>query len=177
AASAIYGSKAAFGVILITTKKGEKNKLQVNYSNNFSFSSPIGLPHMANSLQYITAHDQAQVNAGLSPTFTAENYDRVRQYMAGTITDETWVRDDENNWHGNDIWSLGGNGNNDWMYNYYEEMVLRQQHDISFSGGSEKVKFFVAGGFFDQPDELKFGDQFYKRLNFTANLTAEVTDW
>jgi len=177
AASAIYGSKAAFGVILITTKKGEKNKLQVNYSNNFSFSSPIGLPHMANSLQYITAHDQAQVNAGLSPTFTAENYDRVRQYMAGTITDETWVRDDENNWHGNDIWSLGGNGNNDWMYIYYDEMVLRQQHDISFSGGSEKVKFFVAGGFFDQPDELKFGDQFYKRLNFTANLTAEVTDW
>ncbi|HUH47678.1 MAG TPA: TonB-dependent receptor, partial [Arenibacter sp.] len=177
AASAIYGSKAAFGVILITTKKGERNKLKVNYSNNFSFSSPIGLPHMANSLQYMTAHDQAQVNAGLSPTFTPENYDRVRQYMAGTITDETWVRDDENNWHGNDIWSLGGNGNNDWMYIYYDEMVLRQQHDISFSGGSEKVNFFVAGGFFDQPDELRFGDQYHKRLNFTANLTAEVTDW
>ncbi|WP_051254217.1 SusC/RagA family TonB-linked outer membrane protein [Arenibacter latericius] len=177
AASAIYGSRAAFGVILITTKRGEKNKLKVNYSNNFSFSSPIGLPHMANSIEYMTAHDQAQINAGLSRTFTTENYDRVKQYMEGNITDETWLRDDENNWHGNDIWSLSGNGNNDWMYIYYDNMVLRQKHDVSFSGGSDKVNFFVGGGFFDQPDELKFGDQFYKRFNVTANLNAEITNW
>jgi TonB-linked SusC/RagA family outer membrane protein len=177
AASAIYGSRAAFGVILITTKSGNKNEFNVTYSNNISFSSPMGLPHMANSLEYMTAHDQAQVNAGLSPTFSEESYERTKQYMEGTITDETWVRDDLNDWHGNGIWSLSGNANNDWMYIYYDDMTMRQKHDLNFSGGSEKVTFFTSIGYFDQPDELKFGDQYYKRLNITANISAQVTDW
>ncbi len=65
ASSAIYGARAAYGVILITTKRGDINKgIQVQYNNNISFSSPIGLPHMASSLKYATAHDQASVNAG-----------------------------------------------------------------------------------------------------------------
>ncbi len=177
AASAIYGSRAAFGVILISTKKGSSDGFNVSYSNNISFSSPIGLPHMVNSLEYMTAHDQAQVNAGLSPTFTPEAYDRVRQYMAGEIKEETWVRDDLNDWHGNGIWSLSGNGNNDWLYIYYDDLTMRQKHDLSFSGGSEKVKFFASTSYFDQPDELNFADQFYKRLNVTANIQAEVTNW
>lgn len=178
ASAAIYGARAAYGVILITTKKGAKSEnISVQYSNNFSFSSPIGLPHMANSLIYATAHDQASVNAGLSPNFTPENYDRIKQYMDGSITEETWLKPDGSDWIGNGIWSIAGNGNNDWMYIYYDDMVMRQKHDLSISGGSDKSSFYVSAGLWDQPDELRFGGQFYKRQNITANVSSKATDW
>ena len=52
AASAIYGARAAFGVILVTTKKGtEAKRLSINYSNNFSFSTPMNMPQKANPPQ------------------------------------------------------------------------------------------------------------------------------
>jgi len=58
AASAIYGVWAAYGVILIIIKKGAMdNKVSIQYSNNISFSNPIGMPYMANSLNYAIAHD------------------------------------------------------------------------------------------------------------------------
>ncbi|MCG8311217.1 MAG: SusC/RagA family TonB-linked outer membrane protein [Cytophagales bacterium] len=178
AASAIYGARAPYGVILITTKKGKMDeKVSVNYSNNISFSSPLGLPHMANSLIYVTAHDQASINAGLAANFTDENYDRIRQYMAGEITEETWLLPDGSDWAGNGIWSIAGNGDNDWMYIYYDDMVMRQKHDLSVRGGGKNNSYFISAGFWDQPGELAIGDQFYKRYNLTSNLQTRATKW
>ena len=178
AASAIYGSRAPYGVILITTKKGEMNdKVTFEYSNNISFSSPIGLPHMANSLDFATAYDQARVNAGSSPNFTPENYERIEQYMAGEITEETWLLSDGSDWAGNGERSWAGNGNNDWLHIMYDDLVLRQKHDFSIRGGGKNNSYYISAGYWDQPDELKYGDQFYKRYNITANLSSQVTDW
>lgn len=179
AASAIYGSRAPFGVILITTKKGSigDDKVTVQYSNNFSLSSPIGLPHMVNSLDFVTAYDQASVNAGLSPNFTPMNIERIKQYLAGEINEETWLLDGGNDWAGNGIWDIAGNGNNDWLHIFYKDNVLRQKHDLSVRGGGNRSSYFISAGIWDQPDELRYGDQFYKRYNLTANLSSEVTDW
>ncbi len=179
AASAIYGSRAPYGVILVTTKKGVKGdrKPRITYSNNFSVSTPLGLPHMANSLNFVTAYDQASVNAGLSPNFSAYNIERIRDYMAGKIKDETWELPDGSDWAGNGIWTIAGNGNNDWLHIFYDDKVMRQKHDLSVSGGGQKSTYFISAGVWDQPGELRFGDQYYKRYNLTANVSSEVTDW
>lgn len=178
AASAIYGARAPYGVILITTKEGTRDgSINIEYSNNISFSDPLGLPHMSNALNYVSAHDQASINAGLGPNFTEFNYDRIRQYMAGEIEEETWLLPNGADWAGNGIWSIAGNGNNDWMYIYYDSMVPRQKHDVSVRGGGNNNAFFISAGYLDQPDELRYGDQFYKRYNVTANLDAKPTDW
>ncbi|MDO8929742.1 MAG: SusC/RagA family TonB-linked outer membrane protein, partial [Bacteroidota bacterium] len=178
AASAIYGARAPYGVILVTTKKGKNNEMvKISYSNNISLSSPLGLPHMSNALKYATAFDQASVNAGLSPNFTPENYERIRQYMAGNIKEETRLKPDGSDWEGNGIWSLAGNGNNDWMYIYYKDNVLRQKHDVSISGGDAKNSFFVSAGYVDQPGELRYGDESYNRYNVTTNITSNPTKW
>lgn len=179
AASAIYGSRAPYGVILVTTKKGTKGdqKPRITYSNNFSLSSPLGLPHMTNSLNFVTAYDQASVNAGLSPNFTPYNIERIKDYMAGKITEETWELPDGSDWAGNGIWDIAGNGNNDWLHIFYDDRVMRQKHDISISGGGVKSTYFISAGLWDQPGELRFGDQFYKRYNLTANISSEITDW
>ena len=178
AASAIYGARAPYGVILITTKKGSMDeKVSIEYSNNISFSNPLGMPHMSSSLNYATAHDQASINAGLAANFTDENYDRIRQYMAGDITEETWLMDDGSDWMGNGIWSIAGNGNNDWLYEFYDDMVMRQKHDISVKGGGTNNSYYFSAGLFDQPDELRYGDQYYKRYNVTGNITSKATKW
>lgn len=179
AASAIYGSRAPYGVILITTKRGTMNdeKVIVEYSNNFSFSRPLGLPHMANSLKFATAYNQASTNAGLSENFTDFNISRIKQYMAGEVTDETWLLPDNSDWAGNGIWSIAGNGNNDWLHIFYDDMVVRQKHDLSFRGGGKNSAYFISAGIWDQPGELRYGDQFYKRYNLTANLSTNVTEW
>lgn len=178
AASAIYGARAPYGVILITTKKGSQDgKIRIDYNNNISFASPIGMPHMANTLDYMAAHDQASVNAGLAPNFTEFNYQRVRDYMDGKIKEETWLLDDGSDWAGNDIWNIAGNGNNDWMYIYYKDNVMRQKHDVSISGGGRTNSFYISAGLLDQPGELRFGDEKYKRYNVNANLVSDVTDW
>ncbi|MDR2765079.1 MAG: TonB-dependent receptor, partial [Tannerella sp.] len=180
AASAIYGARAPYGVILVTTKKGgQGEKVRVTYNNNTSFSSPMGMPHMENTLKYMTAHDQASVNAGMAPEFTEYEYDRVRKYMAGEIKDETWLRDDGvNDWHGNDIWDIAGNANHDWFYDvYYRNSVMRQKHDASISGGGKNSSYYASAGYLDQPGELRYGDEGYKRYNITANLTSKPADW
>lgn len=178
AASAIYGARAPYGVILITTKKGDADgKVKISYNNNISLASPMGMPHMANTLNYMAAHDQASVNAGLAPNFTEFNYQRVRDYMDGKIMEETWLLDDGSDWAGNDIWNIAGNGNNDWMYIYYKDNVMRQKHDVSLSGGGRNNSFYISAGLLDQPGELRFGDEFYKRYNVNANLVSNVTDW
>ena len=120
---------------------------------------------------------KSSVNAGLAPNFTPENYERVRQYMAGEITDETWLLPDGSDWAGNGIWSIAGNGNNDWMYIYYDDMVLRQKHDLNLRGGGKNNSYYISAGYWDQPGELRYGDEYYKRYNVTANLVSEATDW
>src|SRR5690606_39162653 len=170
AASAIYGARAPYGVILITTKKGQMDgKINVEYNNNISFARPLGMPQMSNTLDYMTAYDQASVNAGLAPNFTEFNYQRVRDYMDGKIQEETWLLDDGSDWAGNDIWNIAGNGNNDWMYIYYKDNVMRQKHDVSISGGGRSNSFYLSAGLLDQPGELRYGDEFYKRYNINAN--------
>jgi TonB-dependent SusC/RagA subfamily outer membrane receptor len=165
AASAIYGSNAPFGVILITTKQGERDdRVQVEYTGNLSFSSPIGLPHMVDSPIFATAFNQAHVNAGLSPHFSDEDIQRMERYIAGEITEETWELPGENEWAGNEIWSIQGNANNDWLHIFYKDRVPRHKHDISVRGGGSNSTYYISAGYWDQPGELRYGDQYSKGI-------------
>jgi TonB-linked SusC/RagA family outer membrane protein len=175
--SAIYGARAPYGVILIETKRGKSQKMKIQLSNITSFSAPRGLPHLVNSLEYVTAHNQACTNAGRAPDFTENNIQRIKQYLAGEIKDETWLKPDGSDWYGNDIWSISGNANNDWPYLYHKDFALIQKYMVNVSGTDGKSSYYISGGYLDQPDELKYGDQYYKRYNLNANLETKPTDW
>ncbi|MCG8685075.1 MAG: TonB-dependent receptor plug domain-containing protein, partial [Desulfobacterales bacterium] len=84
-ASAIYGSRAAFGVVLVTTKKGKVDQpMQIQYSNLLTFAIPIYVPDMYDSYTYAIAFNQARANAGLTPTFPDEQVERIKGYIDGT---------------------------------------------------------------------------------------------
>ncbi|MCX6225341.1 MAG: TonB-dependent receptor plug domain-containing protein, partial [Bacteroidia bacterium] len=89
AASAIYGARAAFGVILVTTKKGKKNGVTLNYSTNYSFSSPIHLPKMVNSIQFDEYMNLAAANDGVAAVYQPIIIEQMKKYQAGELKDWT----------------------------------------------------------------------------------------
>jgi TonB-linked SusC/RagA family outer membrane protein len=174
-AGAVYGSRAAFGVVLITTKRGSKNQpVRIEYSNNTSFSAPIYVPSMESSLIYATAFNQAAANAGITPTFPAEQVERIKGYINGTYKDE-YNRDNPpvSQWRGR--WD--GNANYNWTKEYYKKYALHQKHNVNLSGGGEKSQYYINAGLFDQPGAYSWGDDGYKRYNILANLTTQVNNW
>lgn len=87
AASSIYGSRAPFGVILITTKSGRTGKPVVNYNNSFRWNDPVKTPNQMDSYTFATFYNDAAVNAGQTPHFTTEHLERIKAYQNGTLKD------------------------------------------------------------------------------------------
>ncbi|MQY78249.1 MAG: SusC/RagA family TonB-linked outer membrane protein [Bacteroidetes bacterium] len=175
ASSAIYGARAPFGVILITTKKGEKGeKFRLKYSNNIAYSSPTKLPESVNSLDFANAMNDASLNAGTAPIFNEETLSRIRGYLAGEITTET-IEDPSipNEWG---YWFYG-NANNDWWDIYYKDWTAMQKHNISIKGGTSGSAYYISTGFYDQQGQLNFADDRFTRYNVTGNFTSNVSNW
>ena len=174
AASAIYGGRAAFGVILVTTKTGKKDRVTVNYNNMFAWSAPTTLPKMANALEFALATNESGANSGANPLFSDEHLDRIRTYMEnpGSIPTTLPRTDNPNAWG----W-VEGNDNIDWYDLYLRDWAPTQKHDLSISGGTDKITYYLSVGHFYQGGKLKFGNDRYKRNNLASSIRAEPTDW
>ncbi len=173
-ASAIYGSRAPFGVILVTTKKGGKNDVRIEYNNNLSFAMPLDVPHFVDALTWVTAYNQIQTNSGLAPIYPDEQVERIKGYMAGTYkTEYNPEKPPASMWRGR--WD--GNANYDWPALYFKKAAFSQKHNINIGGGGEKVQYFASAGFLDQGGLYNWGDDLYKRYNVMANITSQVNSW
>src|SRR5690606_4575274 len=173
-ASAIYGSRAPFGVVLITTKKGQQGKVSIEYNNNFSMNSPIGVPSFVDALTWATAYNQANANAGLTPVYSDEQVERIRGFMNGTFPYE-YDPDNpiDNIWAGR----RNGNANYDWPQILIGNTSFNQKHHINLSGGTERKKSYLSGGMGEQNGVCEYGRESYRRFNFLSNVNARVTDW
>lgn len=111
AAASIYGSRAPFGVILITTKRGKTGKPQISYQNSFRWASPINMVHTMESLPFVSYFNDGCVNTpGWSPHFSGDHLDRIVKYYNGEITSVLPAGS-------NGYWEDGyaaGNANVDW---------------------------------------------------------------
>lgn len=173
-ASAIYGSRAPFGVVLITTKKGQQGRVNIEYNNNLSMNSPIGVASFVDAYTWATAYNQANANAGLTPVYSAEQMDRIRGFMDGTFPYEYDPANPIDN-----IWAgrRNGNANYDWPQILIGNTSFNQKHHINLSGGTERTNYFVSGGYVEQNGVYRYGNDNYKRFNFLSNLNSQVTDW
>lgn len=174
--AAIYGARAAYGVILITTRRGEKNeKFRFSYSTNLAWNSPTTLPKLANSLDFANAMNEACNNSGISPIFPESSIEKIKEYQA-TGGKSPGVGPQPNNPDRWDDWDLTY-GNTDWYDVYYKDQAFQQKHDFTFSGGGKKNSVYVGLGLLNTDGQLAFGDDNYKRYNITINNDAEITDW
>ena len=173
-ASAIYGSRAPFGVVLITTKKGKEGKVSVDYTNNLSWNSPLGVPDFVDSYTWATAYNQANANAGLTPVYADEQMERIKGYLNGTYPYEYDPENPVNNiWAGRRI----GNANYNWPKELIGGNSFNHKHSVNLSGGTEKTKYYLSGGFVSQDGIYRYAYENYSRVNFLSNINSQVTDW
>lgn len=170
ASSSIYGSRAAFGVILITTKKGKAGKMQVNYNNSFRYSGPTNLPNQLDSYRFANYFNEASINQGGSAIFDEETIDRIQKYMAGEITTTTIANG--NNWHFHEK----ANDNVNWWKKHFQ-WAWSNEHNISLNGGTEKLQYYVSGSYLNQDGNLRYGNDNYKRYNATAKVNAQINKY
>ena len=80
AASSIYGSRAPFGVVLVTTNSGKSGRPVINYNNSFRFNTPIKMPNMMNAWEYVNYYDEAMFNKNSTHYYTEEYKQKVDVY-------------------------------------------------------------------------------------------------
>ncbi len=174
-ASSIYGSRAPFGVILITTKSGGSGKPSVNYNNNFRWSSPTFWPRILNSYDFVTLANDACRNSNVADFFNADQVDRIKKYIDGEITTVS-IQNPDNPKYWADGY-LQGNANVNCFKEYFKNNSFSQEHNISMRGGGEKYSFYMSMGFLDQHGLLSVTDDILQRFTPTAKIDARFTDW
>ncbi len=187
AASSIYGSRAPFGVILITTKSGSKDgKTTINYNNSFRFSNPINKKHMMNSVMFASWINDALTTNGGSPRFNDEYMKRVVDWANATPVGpgQRLNSDGEiiyNVLVNSDGTLKGGFSTGCDDVDYYDEVYkdwnFSQEHNISASGGNELFNYYASGGFYGNNGQLKIGDENYQRFTATGKINSRMTDW
>ena len=172
AASSIYGSRAPFGVILITTKSGKSGKAQVNYSNSFRWSTATNLPDMMDSYTFAKFFNAASLNSGQNAAFDDETISRILAYQHGEITTTTVPNP------GNGMYEFHqkANDNQNWTRNHFKT-AFTQEHNVNVSGGTEKLTYFMSGAFMDQGGNMRYGDDSFKRMNASVKINSHVNDW
>lgn len=169
--AAIYGARAAFGVILITTKKGSQGRFTVNYSNNFSFSTPWDLPQKASPLETVMAyrdigwtnHPNYGQNIDTWLTFLEAYNADPSLYPEGYATDETGRRYDLRE--------------TDLIREMMDKFGFQQTHNISAQGGTEKVSYRIGFGYLNENGVVVTDKDSYDRYNVSSYIRSDALKW
>lgn len=174
AASSIYGSRAPFGVILVTTKGGRKGKAVINYSNNFRWNSPLLKPDQMDSYTFALYINDASFNSGQGARFTDDRLQRILDHQAGRTTDVLIPNPANPQYWGYDFDPFA---NTDWYDVIYRDAAPSMDHTLSFSGGNDDITYFISANYLDQDGLLSLSYDKYKRYNITTKINAELTEW
>ena len=177
--SAIYGSRAAFGVILVTTKSGKEGRTNVSYNGNVRFSTATQIPEMPNSYDFARYWNDAAANSGGNAPFSQDMLNKIKNHINGTPAPGEEVT---TTWQGtaaNEPWSMynGSWDNTNWFKEMYKSAVPSTEHNISVSGGGNKVNYYISGAILSQRGLIRHGKDKLKRYNFSSKVTANLTDW
>lgn len=154
ASAAIYGSRAANGVILVTTKRGKEGKPTVSYSGNMGFSTPTRLPEMCNAYEYATLLNEINTNVGGKAVYNQEDLDKFQD--------------------GSDPW---GHPNTNWFDETIKSVSPIYRHDVSVSGGSDKFKFYVNMAANGEDGIYKNSANRYDQYSIRANIDAKINKY
>ena len=174
AASSIYGSRAPFGVVLVTTKKGKAGKAQINYNNSFHLSSPINMPSSLDSYTYALFFNDAGYNSGWGSYnwVSQTRLQRIKDYMDGKISYTTIPL------NGSNTWADGyqeGNDNIDYYNLFFKKNVFAHEHNFSVNGGTDKIQYYLSANYLDQDGTLRMGEDYSKRYTMSAKISAQLS--
>ena len=149
ASAAIYGVRAANGVVLVTTKKGSAGKTKFTYNGSYTFQKPSDMPTLADPYQTMTIYNEKSMNNinGGSIIYKESDFEAFRN---GTRRTTDW---------------------NDLVFSNYAPQT---QHDISISGGNERTTYYISMGYFYQEGIFRSGDLNYDKFNLRSNISTNI---
>jgi TonB-linked SusC/RagA family outer membrane protein len=153
ASASIYGSRAANGVILVETKKGVSGAPKFTYFSYVGKSKPTMIPEMVNSWEYAELYNEALVNMGQQPRYTADD---IAKFKSGT--DPNYPNFD----HMDYLWSTGKG--------------IETKHGITMSGGNQGTQYMFSAGYYDQGGLVQenFGKRYDLRLTLSTKLKNNI---
>lgn len=175
AASSIYGSRAPFGVILITTKKGKEGKLSINYNNSFRWNKAINMPQSVDAYTFANYYNEAAINAGKAGHFTTERLQKIKDFVDGKISGG--IDPDPNNpnrWA--DLYNYGY-GNTDWINLIFDDTVFAHEHNLSVSGGTEKIQMYASVNYLGQDGYIRLNPESNQRIATNLKVTSKLNDY
>lgn len=157
-ATAVFGVRGANGVILVTTKRGKEGKARISLSSSMGITQAMRLPEMADSYTHTLYHNEMNRNDGVAPIFSDFVLDMFR-----TKSDPLMFPD------------------MDWSEELFKKASMQTQHNLSISGGTDRVRYFTSLGYLYQDGLLKSHGESYdpnwrtNRYNYRVNLDVDVT--
>jgi TonB-linked SusC/RagA family outer membrane protein len=173
ASAAIYGARAAFGVVLITTKTGNKEGIYTSYNNNFSWAKPSVLPDkFSDPYVYMRLQDISTNNTPWNYiSYSDEMYQWARERSDnpdGTVG----VRIDPNN---PTRWQYMGN--RDWTRYFLDDYTFSQKHHMQIDGKTEKTSYYLSAAFDDETGALKLAEDYFSRYNIRSRVDYKPFNW
>lgn len=152
ASSAIYGARAANGVILITTKRGKSGKPTIEFTHNEGFVRPTVVPKMVDAATYAQLMNEIDMYRNRTPRYSEEDIQKYRD--------------------GSDPWKYP---NTNWYKAIYKPFASQRYDNLLLTGGSEGIKYFVSAGYKYHDAIYKNSATNYSQFNFRSNLDGQVT--
>lgn len=189
AASSIYGSRAPFGVILITTKSGgEEGKVTINYNNSFRFGNPISMNHMMNSVDFASWMNDTMTNGGSGAYFLPDRMEKLVAYHNATpcgpgqrvTNDGTILYSISDRGDGSKLWQDGyahGINDEDYFDIIFKKWTFSQEHNFSLSGGNKKLNYYASLNYLNQGGFMNLGEEGLNRYNAMLKVSSELTNW
>ena len=157
-ATAVFGVRGANGVVLITTKRGQEGKAKISVSTSFSALTPSRMVEQTSSYEYANFYNQMCENDGVGHVFSDAV---IKKFQDGS-----------------DPYRFPSTN---WVDYVMKDVTLQTQHNVSISGGTKSVRYFISagmftqGGLFKQFDQAYTNDYSYNRFNYRSNLDIDLT--
>ncbi len=180
ASAAVYGARASFGVILVTTKSGKNSegKATVRYSGRAGWSSPTASTDWETRGYYSVYVNELFYKSSNGTGRTLYTYEDMN---------ELWARRNDVVEHPDRPWVVLGNrggretylyyANTDWYHVVFRDVSPATNHNISVSGGTGKLRYFVSGGFDYQEGIIKANPDYNRKFNMRAKIETDITNW
>lgn len=168
-AAAVYGARAAFGVILVETKSGKQGKVNIQLSTELTAAKPIfNMDPITDPYEFVLARNQASIRTSGQPSYNDDFVAAVKAYSEGTGPE--WGVIDG---------TLQFYGNNGYQDRVMTDFSPQQKYDLSISGATEKASYYVSLGHLSKDGYLKHetNNEHFKRYNVLMKAEFKITDW
>ena len=167
ASSAIYGSRAAFGVILVTTKTAGQEKLTINYNNNFAMRK---LSSMADVITdpYLVAQTRNTMSYPWYNLYNADQLAYAKKVSEDPSTSPYYLNPDG---------TYTYFGNTDWFSEAYKNLGFSTNHTVDISGKTDRLNYYFSANYNFQDGMVKYGTDKYNKYNLRSKLDFKLADW